>query len=79
MAAEPTLVNFLRGLLAEAEAGRVTGLAIVVPQGGQVNVAIHGAASATDLYFGAGLLQKQIIDMATAKQSAIMQPRGIKI
>lgn len=81
MAAEPTVIKFLRDLLAEAEAGRLTAIAAILPANGQVQVVIHGAASATDLYFGAGLLQKQVMEASTAKQSAIMKPPlgGIKL
>lgn len=71
---EPTLIKFLRDLLTEAEAGRLTGLAAIIPVNGQVQVAIHGAASPTDLYFGSGILQQQILEKAMAKQSSIMKP-----
>ena len=53
-------VELLERLLAEAKAGRINGLAVVIPRAGDVDVLITGAVSAADLYFGAGLLQHKV-------------------
>lgn len=60
----------LERLVAEARAGRVPAIAVVVPRGGQVEVQIAGTATMSDFYFGGGLLQQRVMAMAAPPPGA---------
>lgn len=56
-------VDLLEKLLGEAKAGRVPGIAVVLPRNGQCEVLVTGSASAADLYLGGGLLQQRVLSV----------------
>ncbi len=60
-------IELLSQLLAEAQEGRISGMAAIIPRSGRVDVHMVGASTAQDLYFGAGILQDRVLAVAAPR------------
>lgn len=71
------VVTLLEQLLEEARAGRVPGIAVILPRGGKIDTFMAGAASGPDLYLGAALIQQkvmQVIAPPDGRPSVLISP-----
>lgn len=76
-AGQHQVVAVLEQLLEEARAGRIPGIAVIMPRGGRIDTIMAGAASGPDLHFGAALVQQKVMQVAAppgGRPSALISP-----
>lgn len=71
----PEVIQVLEKLLADARAGRLSGIGVVAVEGsGSLSAIIAGAAALPVIYTGAGMLQASAMQRMTTKPSGLVVP-----
>jgi hypothetical protein len=71
--AQQQVVDLLGALLADAQNGKISGVAVIFTAGPQHFMCISRGNGPTELYTGCGAMQRDLINIMTQKPSSILR------